>query len=137
MIYQQIRARLQATPAVEAIVGERIYSVVAPQSARRPYIVVQQISRFPVTSLRGDKYGTYFARYQVTLIHDDIEGNHTLAAAVRSALSGWQEADSEPTTIRMDIINEIDGIDGRAGSALGISRIIHDYECSFAVPVVV
>lgn len=129
MIYEAIRTRLLTDSTITGMVDQRVFRLRARQGTQRPFITIQQISSVPATTLLGDA-GTYFARYQVNIIHDDAAECATLAAAVKARLSGWQEVGG--SEIRSDLLNEIDTIESTPGNESGVNRIQQDYEIDYA-----
>jgi hypothetical protein len=84
-------ARLKATAGVTAIVGTKIYPMLAPQSATIPYIVYEKTLDSPVNDANGTG-STSQKRYTVACFAATYDGAQTLGAAVQAALSGWKDS---------------------------------------------
>lgn len=90
MIIEAIRTILLETPAVAAIVGDRIYPVTAPDAPTYPFLVLTKATGVGQYDMRGDA-GLENARIQVDVqVDDGASACITLKAAVRRRLSGFK-----------------------------------------------
>lgn len=80
-----IYARLAAVAGVTALVGTRIYPVLAPQNPTFPHLVYQRISAERIGNLGADT-DMVESRVQVSCFADSYSGTKELADAVRLAL---------------------------------------------------
>lgn len=87
-VEEALFARLTGTAAVAALVAARVYPLVAPQAAARPFVTYQRISTSRVASLDGPS-GLARVRYQLDVWADDDAGARALAREVRLALDGY------------------------------------------------
>ena len=83
-----IVARLAATPAVTAIVADRVAAVGLPDKLARPNLVYQTLGTARVYSNDGPA-GLARATLQVSCYADDYKSAKQLAKAVRDALNGF------------------------------------------------
>jgi len=51
---EAIYSQIKATTAITALTSNRIYPIVAPQGARKPFITYQEISEVPVHTMIAD-----------------------------------------------------------------------------------
>jgi Protein of unknown function (DUF3168) len=119
-IYGKAREQLLATPAVQALVGTRIYPMRAPQSPTYPLVIYQQISGDHLEGHQGSA-GAVKARFQYGSVATDYSKAHQVAEAVRSALQGWRDPaiGIQGTTL----VTELDFEDEN----LGLYRVLADY----------
>lgn len=99
-------------PAVNALVGSRIYQTLAPQNTPRPYVVWQIVGGGPVNNLSEDP-DMDDARVRIWSYTDETAGSaaaRNLALAVRAALEaethvifGPADDFDEPTRMRVFI----------------------------------
>lgn len=78
-----------ADAAVAALVGERGYMELAPQSASRPLIVAQLVSNAGERHLGGPD-SLAQARVQISISADSVSDRALVSIAVREALDGLQ-----------------------------------------------
>ena len=84
-------AQLKATAGVTAIVGAKVYPMIAPQSAALPYIIYEKPLDVPVNTATGAD-ATSQKRFAVSCFAATYSGAHALGAAVAAALSGWVDS---------------------------------------------
>lgn len=79
---------LSGTAALTALVGLRIYPVIAPESASAPYLVLTEISKInePVSGGSGPDYEV---RYQVSVWADTYASARAVAVQVSTALKNY------------------------------------------------
>jgi len=90
-IEEALYYHLSHTAGVTALVSTRIYPLVAPQDAARPYLVYQRISTPRVRSHSGPS-GLAHPRFQITGVAASYSAARGLANAVRAALDGYSGA---------------------------------------------
>lgn len=83
--------QLKATAGVTAIVGAKVYPMLAPQSVDLPYIVYEKTLDAPVNNANGTG-STSQKRYAIYCYATTYAGAQALGAAVQSALSGWVDS---------------------------------------------
>lgn len=106
---QTVYERLAAGTAVAALVGTRIYPILAPQGAARPYVVFARQETENLADLSGR--GTHdVAQVAVMCFADEAETATALARAVRDRLDGWGEAADTVQSCRLI---------GRLGATVG------------------
>lgn len=103
MIEQDVMTILNATPAVQAICGQRIYALVRPQDDALPAAVWQRVSTVPINSLSGFS-GLDSVRLQFTCYAATLLAAKQLAAAISVALDG-------ATSVKSTRVMELDGQD--------------------------
>lgn len=99
----------QAAPVV-ALLGTRIYPLVAPQGAPRPYCCYQLVDRVPESGSSAACRLGDVARVQLSLFADDYATLASLTAAFRDVLD---YAEPEPG-VYLEIDNQQDHHDERA-----------------------
>lgn len=101
---------LQASSAVTAICGQRIYPLYARQTAAKPLVIYQRISSVREHSHDGPS-GLARPRFQFRCVANSFSEARGLADAVRGALDGYQ---GTVGGVRIDAIlfeNELDADD--------------------------
>lgn len=92
---------LTAAAAVVALVGDRLYPLVAKQAAALPFIVYRRVSTDRVCSLAGESH-LEFVRVQVGCYAATYPGAKALAHAVLDAMDA-------ATTVRSTPDGQVDG----------------------------
>lgn len=87
MAIQIIHDLLIADPSVAAIVSDRVYPLVRPQSFPAPAVTLQRITVTPVNSLDTALYSIAENRVQVDSWDVTYMGARTLADACRAAIN--------------------------------------------------
>ena len=105
-IEQTIFSELAANPGIEAIVGQRIYPLVAPEGATMPAIVIQRISGGQINSLSGFS-GIERPRFQFSCYGSKYVEAKNAARQLRKAV----EASTE---LKAVCENDIDQYDNEA-----------------------
>lgn len=93
-------ARL-TTASAAALVGTRVYPVLAPQNVAYPCLTWQRISRTEVDSLQGPS-GYADVRIQVDCWAKTYSQARALAKAVRADLNGWDNDGLPIADCRLD-----------------------------------
>jgi hypothetical protein len=141
---EAVTERLLAVPAVTAIVGQRVYTVIIRQSSAMPCVRVQQISQIDKGQhLYGGGGSRGWARVQVDAISDFDEGQgyatvRTLTDAIHgdgggdgaTGLLGWRGVIG-PLTIT-GIFSMLDPVTEINPEPQQQVRIRRDYEVWFA-----
>lgn len=132
-IQAALYAELTGDATVSGLVSTRIYPLYAPQAAALPYIVYQLISR-ETAYAHASATGLQRPRIQVRCVAATYDGAEALAAAVESALSGFNGTlGSGGNTASVDAIfldNELANYDSRLvpfEDDLSAHEIIQDY----------
>lgn len=95
---------LSQAPNVVALLGARIYPLVAPPKTPRPYLCYQLVSRVPEDgSSKACRLGDV-ARVQLSVFSDDYATQATLTEAIRAVLD---YAEPEPG-VYLEIDNQQD-----------------------------
>lgn len=120
MIEQALHDKLADTAGVSALVGSRIYPLLAPQRATRPYVTYQRISTERDFALDGG-VGRAQGRIQIDAWAETQLGARAVADAIRAALHGftgdiaWGGSPAATATIRAcRLVDERDFIDDEA-----------------------
>lgn len=106
-IEEALGARLKADAAVAALVGVRVYAVVAPGDVAKPFVTFQEISALDAGQhLRGPS-NLMRSRYQVDAWADRRGVAKSLGAAIRACLDGYRgDTAAADTTIVRSILFE-------------------------------
>ncbi|MVN78922.1 DUF3168 domain-containing protein [Hymenobacter sp. HMF4947] len=105
-----LNSLLSQAPAVVALVGKRIYPLVAPQGTPRPYCCYQLINRGPEAGSSKTCQLGDVARVQLSLFADTYEQLAVLTSAFRTVLD---YAEPEPG-VSLEIDNQQDHHDPQA-----------------------
>lgn len=89
IIEEALFFHLTVDPDVSALVGTRVYPLVAPQDADLPLLVYQRISTPRVRSHSGPS-GLAYPRFQITARATSVSQLRDLANKVRIALDGFK-----------------------------------------------
>lgn len=120
-IESELVSRLEDDAGVGAVAGDRIYPTKLPQDPTYPALTYFKVSGPREYDLSGPT-GWARARYQIDCWGDDYGDAHSLAAAVRASLSGFNGTlTTLHATIKLD--NERDDYDEDARK----NRVIQDY----------
>jgi hypothetical protein len=109
-----VRNRLVTTPAVTAIVGNRVYPVIAPADADLPFVTWRRTSIQRQHSLSGP-IGVPMVMLTVDLFATTYEGVRELADAARVSLDGWGGTFQNTVVSNVSLENESDGFVQLAG----------------------
>lgn len=84
---------LKNDAGVNALVGGRIYPLVAPQNVVRPYMTYRVISGLKIQCMGGEIYqGDY--RFQIDVWSETYSSAKATSTAVKSALVGFMDSNS-------------------------------------------
>jgi len=89
VIEEAVYTHLKTDANVAALVGTRIYPLVAPQDAAYPLLVYQRISTPRVRSHSGPS-GLAYPRIQITCAADQYDVTRSLANTVRASMDGFK-----------------------------------------------
>jgi hypothetical protein len=92
--------------AASALVGQRVYPVIAPQNVAYPCITWQRISRTEVFSLEGPS-GYADARVQIDCWAKTYGEARAVANAVRDDLNGWDNEGQPIADCRLDSARDL------------------------------
>lgn len=112
-----IRSALVADAAVTAIIGSKVYPVLAPATADLPFVTWRRISVQRQQSLAGP-IGMPTVLLSVDLFAETYEGVRELADAVRKCLDGWGGTVDTVRVANVSLTNEADGFVTLAGGDL-------------------
>jgi hypothetical protein len=118
-----IRSALVGNAAVAALVGGRIYPVVAPASAALPYIVWRRSGVRRSQSLSGP-VGTPVVALEVEMYASSYEGVRDLADKCRLVLDGYGGVVDNVEVSNATLDNEFDGFAVLQGSDLPIEYTV-------------
>ena len=88
-VERALYALLTGDAGVSALIGARLYPVIAPLGTAAPYATYQRISARRVRSLT-QRSGLSFARIQVDALATTYAGARGLADAIRTTLDGYR-----------------------------------------------
>ena len=109
---------IAADPAVAALLGERIWPVIAPQSASLPFATWRRTGVQRSQTLSGPM-GMATVLLAVDVFSTTYEEARDIADRVRSVLDGWGGAVSEYVSVRnVSLDTESDGFVQLAGGDL-------------------
>lgn len=109
---------IAADPAVAALLGERIWPVIAPQSASLPFATWRRTGVQRSQTLSGPM-GMATVLLAVDVFSATYEEARDIADRVRSVLDGWGGAVSEYVSVRnVSLDSESDGFVQLAGGDL-------------------
>jgi len=117
---------LQASSAVTALAGQRIYPLRALQTAVKPFVLYQRISSVRQHSHDGPS-GLARPRFQVRCVAGSYGQSRQLADAVRNTLDGYS---GTVGSVRIDGIifqNEIDTDDVALDAEASTYSVLQDY----------
>lgn len=117
---------LQASTAVTALAGQRIYPLRALQTAQRPLVIYQRISATREHSHDGPS-GLARPRFQFRCVANSFSQARGLADAVRGALDGYQ---GTVGGVRIDAIvfqNELDTDDAAMDEDATTASVLMDF----------
>lgn len=110
--------KLQSDPAVAAIIGSRVYPVIAPASAPVPFLTWRRQAVQREQALTGP-VGLPTVTLAVDMYAETYEGVRILADACRACLDGWGGQVGNSTYVRVvSLLNEADGFIQLAGGDL-------------------
>jgi hypothetical protein len=102
-------ALLSQAPAVAALLGTRIYPVVAPQGAPRPYVTYQLVSRVPEAGSSALCRLGDVARVQLSIFSLNTTDYATVAAITAAFRAVLDYAEPEPG-VYLEIDNQQDHV---------------------------
>ena len=112
------RSALVADPAVAALVGTRVYPVIAPATADLPFVTFRRSGIQREHTLSGPM-GMPVVQMTVDMYATTYEGVRELADRVRQALDGYGTATAESVIVNnVSLDNEADGFVQLAGGEM-------------------
>jgi len=112
-----IRNTLVSDAGVSAVVGSKIYPVLAPSEAALPFITWRRMAVQRQQSLSGP-VGVPSVMLSVDLFAETYEAVRELADKVRLALDGWGGTFQNTVVSNVSLENEADGFATLAGGDL-------------------
>jgi hypothetical protein len=109
-----VRNRLVTTAAVAALVGTRVYPVIAPADAALPFVTWRRTSIQRQHSLSGP-IGVPMVMLTVDAFATTYEAVRDLADTVRVSLDGWGGTFQNTVVSNVSLENESDGFVQLAG----------------------
>lgn len=103
MIEETLYSYLSGHAGLSALVGNRIYPVVAPQGVTKPYCVCKKVSNARQYAM-GGIVAAQRHRFQVSCFGTTYSSAKNVAAQVTAALEAWKAAE----VLAAFAINEID-----------------------------
>ena len=111
---QLCRSALVADAAVSAIVGTKVFPVIAPATADLPFITWRRTSVQRQHGLSGP-LGATTVLMSVDLFASTYEAVRELSDKVRLCLDGWQDTHNNVSVRNVSLLNEADGFVTLAG----------------------
>lgn len=102
--------RLTSQTAVSALVGTRIYPLLAPQGTALPLVIYQRTGVNRPQSLAGN-VGNPVITLQLTSYGTSYTSVKNIARAVRLAVDGWTGTTASVTIQRTTLVSEADGVE--------------------------
>jgi hypothetical protein len=118
-----LRSALVSSQAVSALVGNRVYPVVAPANAALPYITWRRAAVQRSHSLAGP-IGTPVVSLELELYASTYEGARDLADKCRLVLDGYGGSLNNVEVSNTTLDNEYDGFALLQGSELPIEYTV-------------
>jgi hypothetical protein len=112
-----VRSALVADAGVAAIIGTKVYPVLAPASAALPFATWRRIGVQRQQGLSGP-IGMPTVLLSVDLFAETYERVRELADAVRQCLDGWGGTTNDVRVANVSLTNEADGFITLAGGDL-------------------
>ena len=103
-----IYGRLTSTAAITAIVGTKVFPVMAPQGTIAPLVIYQRMNVSREPSLTGPT-GVPVVTLQLTSWASSYETAKTLAREIRLAVDGYTGTYGDVTIQRTNLVGEMDG----------------------------
>jgi hypothetical protein len=129
-IEQAFRQALTGNAGVAAIVAQRVYPMIAPSTAAKPFIVYTVINKQPLVALSGP-VATTQASFEVDCVAATYLGSKSLAAAVRSALDSWTGGTS-PTVTNCVVDKDVDTLEFPQSGEELTYHVVQDYSVWYA-----
>lgn len=112
-----VRNRLVTTAAVSALIGSRVYPVIAPASAALPFATWRRLAVTRQHSLRGP-IGTPSVSLSIDIFAETYEQARDIADQCRASLDGWGGTFENTVVKNVSLDNESDGFAQLAGGDL-------------------
>lgn len=110
-LYEHIYSLLTASVPLVALVGDRIYPLVAPQDSPTPRVVVTGVDGIPVTSLLGFTSGLSDVRVQVDAYSKDFDEAQAVAKEVDKVLKSYISVEFSSVRVsRRDLYEDTTGL---------------------------
>jgi hypothetical protein len=125
LIEQALMTYLLAQSGITALVGQRIYFVIAPQETAKPYIVVTKIDAPEVGSHDGPAE-LASPRFQLSVFAVTYSAAKNISAAIKTALDGYSGTMGGAGGLHVDIPRREDENDFYEEST-GLFQVASDY----------
>lgn len=122
-VEERLFSRLSGHVGLSALVGTRVYPVVAPQSPTYPLVLVQRVSGVREHAMGADP-GTSHSRFQVKSVGATYSSAHATSVQVRAALQRWMPTTGTPEVHDVMIDNEIHLYEAEGN---GAHHIVQDF----------
>jgi hypothetical protein len=117
----QVISALRADPAVQAIVGQRVYADNPPQDDELPFVVISVLTTQLWGTLDYCNVRMYVARLQLDAICKTRGDSEAVMEAIEDLLDGYTSTDAQypiqgivvDSGVSWDIVTPIDGSDER------------------------
>lgn len=110
----RLRDMLLADPAVAAMVDDRVYPLIMPETTKWPVIVYTKVSEAPERVLAGATRVMY-ARYQVDSWATTVAVVNDLAASIQAALDGYVGDDVDDLKMSISAMGTTEAFDEVSG----------------------
>lgn len=101
-----LKAHLNNDTAIAALIGDRMFPIVAPQSVARPYVTYQRITGTPMTDLDGLDGALAEIRVQIDAFASGFEAARALAELIRVRLQTATAAFAAVTNFDQDFFED-------------------------------
>jgi hypothetical protein len=103
----QVVAQLKGSTALTALVGTRIYPIMARQVSSQPYVTYQRIATQHINASTGGS-DVAFSILQLNCYAATYSGAKGVSAAVKASLANWSNTTGDPAIDMCHIQNESD-----------------------------
>ena len=127
---EAVWARLMGAAAVTDVVGLRVYPVVVPQGAARPYVRYFRVSG-PRFGVMAGASGLAMGRIQFDCVADRYATAKTLAQALRVLWDGWSGESAGVTIQGCRVVAEDDQYEeslGEGAALVSVDVVVHYLE---------
>lgn len=109
-----VRTRLVTSAPVTAIVGDRVFAVIAPADAPLPFVTWRRVAVSREQSLSGP-IGMPTVTLSIDVFCVTYEETRELADVIRASLDGWGGTSNNVRVANVSLVNEADGFVTLAG----------------------
>lgn len=112
-----VRNRLVTTAGVSALIGSRVYPVIAPATAALPFVTWRRIAVTRTQALSGP-IGLPTVSLSLDIFAETYESARDIADECRKSLDGWGGTFDNTEVANVSLDNESDGFAQLAGGDL-------------------